>query len=209
MIIHTMEQRSEEWYQVKLGKFSASMIAKLLMSKTTQGYNDAIDQVVYERVTGNRISSFASSDMQYGIDNEPLAKRDYMLKNFTYVRQVGFIENNEWSGVSPDGLIGSEGMIEIKCPKYNTQLRLLRDCEVQKDYEMQMQFQMFVSGRQWVDFYSWRHDLEPFQKRYFRNEGIITILKNELEIAITKAIVRIKQYNQSKSTNHNIKNVAG
>ena len=197
MIIHTMEQRSPEWYEIKLGKYSGSMFTKLLMGKSTAGYNDAIDNIVYERITGKRIASFINSDMQYGIDNEPIAKYDYSMRFFRKVVEVGFIEQNEWVGISPDGLVGKDGMIEIKCPKYNTQLKLLRDRKINSDYIIQMQGQMMVSGRKWVDFWSWRDDMKPFYERVYRDEDLILKLKTEIDIAIEEAKERIIKYNKN------------
>lgn len=203
MITHQMEQGSPEWYAVKLGKFSASLISKLLMGKSTAGYNEAIDRIVYERVTGKRIETYVNGDMKYGTDTEPLARNWYSHNFFRKVHEVGFIEASEWYGASPDGLVGSDGMVEIKCPKWNTQLARLREfsangsMSISKDYMMQMQLQMYVADRKWCDFVSYRDDLKPVVQRVERNEAIITQLKGELNIAIGEVKTRVKLYNNA------------
>ena len=193
MIIHEMEQGTDEWLAIKLGKFSASNFCKLFMSETTQGYNDIINQIVFERITGKTPEFYVNDYMKRGTELEPIARQEYEFSTFTKVKQVGFIELNEWVGVSPDGLIGKDGMLEIKCPKYSTLISQKLSQKVPKDYYWQMQGQMYVADRKWVDYYVYHPDLEPFLIRVERNEKDIEELRQKLDKAIESVTERINK----------------
>lgn len=162
MIIHECEQRSDEWYELRKGKFTASDFGDLMPSsrqkpgewdKTQMGI---IYRVAAERMTGQAISGgFVSQAMQHGIDTEEEARFAYELETGAEVRQVGFIELDEWIGCSPDGLIGEPGGLEIKCPNSDTHLRYLFNHEDLKvDYYWQCIGAMLCSGREWWDLMS-------------------------------------------------------
>lgn len=193
MIIHEIEQGSAEWHDIKRGKFSASNFSKLFMAETTQGYNDIINQIVFERITGKSPEFYVNAYMERGTELEPEARQDYEFSTFKKVKQVGFIELNEWVGVSPDGLIGEDGMLEIKCPKYSTLINQKLTQKVPKDYYWQMQGQMYVADKKWVDYYVYHPDLDPLLIRVERNEDDIEKLRQKLDKAIETATERINK----------------
>ena len=168
-IYEDLEQGTEEWQLVRLGKFTGSKANDLLMKPSLKGYQNLIYMLAYERLTGEPTESYVSEWMQYGTDTEPEARESYMFETGNEVQQVGFIELDENTGCSPDGLVNNDGMLEIKCVKWNVQMDYLISQKIPTNYYLQMQFNLFVSNRQWCDFYSYHPKLKAFNKRVFQD----------------------------------------
>ena len=155
-----MEQRTDEWFEARLGKVTASRIYDVL-SKTKSGYSatrkNYMAQLLCERLTGNREEGFKTAAMQRGNDIEPKARARYMLETGELVEETGFINHPtiNMSGASPDGLVGEDGLIEIKCPNTATHLEFLRTKTPKPEYLLQMLWQMACTGRKWCDFVSY------------------------------------------------------
>lgn len=154
-----IEQRSEEWFEQRLGKFTASQIHKLMgikgLGETGKSY--AIEKAI-EQLFGEIDENFVSYDMQRGIDLEPLAFAKFKeIKGFDFidVKNCSFIELSKESGASPDGLVGEDGILEIKCPNSNTFFKLVSDGEVDKKYYYQVQMQMLATGRNKAYFFNY------------------------------------------------------
>ena len=187
MIYHKVEQGTEDWLSLRRGKFSASTFKNLFMGKTTQGYQDEIMRVVFERLTGESPESFSNDYMKRGNELEPHAKARYIMDTFNKVEDSGFFELNEWVGCSPDGLIGEDGLIEIKCPKYTTMINYLLKKELPSEYKWQVHGQMWITGRKWCDFVGYHPKLPLVIVRVERDEELIKELQAEVETAIKKA----------------------
>ena len=166
-IYEDLEQGTPEWQLVRLGKFTGSKANDLLMKPSLKGYQNLIYMLAYERLTGEPTESYVSEWMQYGTDTEPEARESYIFETGNEVQQVGFIELDENTGCSPDGLVNNDGMLEIKCLKWNVQMDYLISQKIPTNYYLQMQFNLFVSNRQWCDFYSYHPKLKAFNKRVF------------------------------------------
>lgn len=190
-IYSDVEQGTDEWKALRLGKFTASNFSDLFMGKKTQGYQEAINKVVFERITGQTPQEFSNKWTDRGSELEPLALAAYSERTFNLVERVAFAELNEWVGCSPDGLIGNVGMVQAKCPKYTTLMEYLISDSVPKDYLIQMQGEMYVTGREWSDFWVWHPQFKPMLKRVERSETVIKSIQDELEIAIAEAERRI------------------
>jgi len=151
------EQRTAEWYEKRRGKITASAISKTMMKSTTAGYRNYMAEKVAEVLTGCCAESFTSGPMQWGIDHEDDARLCYSFITGNEVEQVDFVDHHsmENCGASPDGLIGTDGLVEIKCPNTATHIDYLTKRKVPKDYNDQMQWQMACTGRQWCDFASY------------------------------------------------------
>lgn len=154
-----MDQRSEEWHQARLGKVTASRLADVLATiKTGEAAARANYRIelVSERLTGMRAPGFTSAAMQWGVDNERAAVAAYELETGRMVSDVGFVLHPEIadSGASPDGLVGDDGLIEIKCPETKTHVHTLLHKKVPAQYMPQIQWQLACTGRAWVDFVS-------------------------------------------------------
>jgi len=127
------EQRSQEWYTARCGSLGASVIAdalaKLKDGKTPGATSTNLRaKLVVERLTGVYEDGYRSAAMQFGVDNEDAARMAYEAHTGVFVEQVGLVKHPtiEGSHASPDGLVGDDGLIEIKCPNSATHIETLR-----------------------------------------------------------------------------------
>lgn len=196
MIIHDVEQGTTEWLRLRMGKFTASNFATLFMKPETQGYNNLINQIVFERLTGELPETYSNGWMDRGKELEPYAREAYEFLTFNMVKQVGFVEQDEWVGCSPDGLIDSDGILEIKCPKFSTLISYHLSDNPENDYRYQIQGQLAITQRQWCDYFVYHPKLKPILKRIYPDEKIITSLMVKLNEAIELVKERIEKINQ-------------
>lgn len=154
-----VEQRSEEWIQQRHGKFSASEIHKLMgvrgLGETGKSY--AIEKAI-EELYGEVDENFVSYDMERGIELEPLAFAKFKeLKSLEFidVLNCGFFTLSDSAGASPDGLVGYNAVLEIKCPKASTFFKLVATNEVDQKYFYQMQMQMICTSREKAYFFNY------------------------------------------------------
>lgn len=138
-------QRTDEWLSERAGKVTASMISAV-MSKLRDGKTPGADRknymadLVAERLTGVPKQGFTNAAMQHGIDTEPQARAMYELEYGVSVVETGFVPHPtiEGTGASPDGLIGDDGLVEIKCPNTATHIETLRGAKIDRKYLLQM-----------------------------------------------------------------------
>lgn len=154
-----MEQRSEEWFEARLGKVTASNLANV--TATTRSGESAYRrnyrlQLVTERLTGQRTEVFINQAMQHGIDTEDEARDHYAFKHAD-VEEVGFVDHPtiKMAGASPDGLVGDDGLIEIKCRQPQNHTETLISHQIPSRYKLQMFWQMACTGRKWCDYVSY------------------------------------------------------
>lgn len=185
-MIYYFEQGTPEWFEVRRGKFTASNFNDLFMKESTIGFQKAIYKVAFERLTGKSPEEFISNYMQRGNELESEAREFYEMETFNKVHQIGFIEKDEWVGCSPDGLIGEDGMIEIKCPAFNTQINYLLGGSLPSIYDWQVQGQLWITGRAWCDFISYHPDLKPLNIRVYPDITKHKQLAEKLIICIQK-----------------------
>lgn len=186
MRIYDCVQGSEEWYKIKCGVPSASNFDKIITSsgdpsKQAQKY---LYRLAGEFVTGVSEETFQNANMLRGNELESEARNYYEMINDTEVKQVGFIFNNpdiEY-GCSPDGLVGDDGMIQIKCPLAATHVGYLLDNKLPLDYFVQTQSELFVTGREWNDFMSYCPRMKPLIVRVKPDKEFHRKLKVELEL---------------------------
>jgi len=156
-----MEQGTPEWHAARLGKVTASKIndvmAKLKGGGEAAGRRNYRAQLVAERLTGEPTETYCSDAMRRGSEMEPLAREAYEFLTGTTVEQIGFIDHPTipMTGCSPDGLIGDDGMLEIKCPNTATHIDWLLGGKVPPEHVNQMRWQMECAGREWCDFASY------------------------------------------------------
>lgn len=181
-----MEQRTEDWYKARLGKVTASRVASVLAKKDSATRADYLTDLVLERLTGNPTEMFVSSAMQWGTDTEPQARMAYEAHTNNLVDEVGFIDHPSITnfGCSPDGVVGEEGLIEIKCMSSKNAIETLIAGKAPTKYIPQMQTQMAVMNRQWCDFVSFDprlpEDLQLFVIRVNRDDEYIAKLEEEV-----------------------------
>lgn len=187
----TTEQRSPEWFQERLGKVTASRVADV-MARTKSGYSASranyMAQLIAERLTGQPQDSYSNAAMQWGIDNEPLARAAYEFRTDATVTPAWFIEHPTilMTGASPDGLIGSDGLVEIKCPSTATHIESLLGKTIPSKHEAQMQWQMACTGAKWCDFVSFDPRM-PEHMRLF----ICRLPRDDKRIAELEAEVKV------------------
>lgn len=192
LVFHDVEQGSEEWLSLRMGKFTASMFSDLMASKSTLTYQKAINRVVFERLTNESPESFKSEYMERGNELEPLARERYELESFNDVKNGGFFSLGDYIGASPDGLIDEDGTNEFKCPSFNTMINYLLKKELPSEYKHQVHGQLYVTGRKWCDFMAYHPKLKPLIIRVERDETIIKEIESTLNEAIKLVETRIR-----------------
>lgn len=176
MRVNNFEQGSQEWLQSRLGKPTASNFGKLITptgkpSASAEGY---INELVAQRITGEIPEFFKSEAMERGNELEPHAKASYEFTHDIEVVEVGLCLHDDFEcGASPDGLIGDDGGIEIKCPLPHTHVAYLRGGEVPSKYIPQIQGCMWITGREWWDFMSYHPSMQDLIVRVYRDEAYI------------------------------------
>lgn len=192
-----MEQRTDDWFKARLGKVTASRVADVV-AKTKTGYSSSRENymadLIVERLTGQKASTFSNAAMEYGTLMEPNARAAYSARIGELVEEVGFIDHPTipMSGASPDGLVG-DGLVELKCPNTGTHLEYLLAGEPPTKYVTQMQWQMACTGRPWCDFVSYDErlpeHLRVFVKRIPRDDKRIA----ELEAEVQKFLIELDE----------------
>ena len=173
-------QRSEEWYAHKRGKVSASRISEL-MAKTKTGVSamrkNYMMELLCERLTGVTQETYKSTEMLRGMELEELARLEYELKEKANVELCEFIDHPsiKMYGASPDGLVGKDGLIEIKCPNTAQHVAFLQSGKIERKYILQMMVQMDATGRKWCDFVS-------FDDRFPISYKCIRVMRDEDKI---------------------------
>jgi putative phage-type endonuclease len=184
-----MEQHSPEWFAARIGRVTGSRVADL-MAKTKSGYSASranyMAELICERLTGQRAEMYQNAAMQHGTDTEPQARAAYEFLTDNAVTETGFILHPSIKdfGASPDGLVGSDGLLEIKCPNTATHIDTLLTETVPAKYVTQMQAQMACTGRAWCDFVSFDPrlpaDLQMWVKRVDRDANFIADMESEI-----------------------------
>lgn len=188
-----MNQGSPEWLAARVGKFTASRIADL-MARTKSGpaasRANLLAQLAVERITGQPEDGYKNPAMERGTDLEPFARAAYEARHGLLVEEVGFVAHPTISalGASPDGLVGDDGLVELKCPSaMGKHLSALRSGAHATEYRWQVQCQMAVTGRQWCDVTSfdprWPDRLQLAIKRVQRDDAAIAEMLAAVEQA--------------------------
>lgn len=185
-----MQQGSDDWFAFRLGNASASRVADI-MAKTKSGPSTSrvnyMMELLCQRLTGQREESFTSQAMQRGTELEPIARSAYEVSHGVIVNECGAFAHRRIFGfvASPDGLIGDDGAIEIKCPNTAQHVEFMRTKEPPARYQWQMLAQMSCAEREWVDFVSFDDRLpEGLQLRvvrFYRDEARIKEMEREVE----------------------------
>ena len=199
-----IEQRTDEWFQQRLGKVTASRISDVI-AKTKTGVSTSrqnyLIQLVSERITGKKGDSFVNQAMLDGIERESTARELYERTRGVSVTEVGFFDHPiiKNSGASPDGAVNAEeegkyaGLIEIKCPIETTHTNTLMSKSIPSKYIPQMQWQLACTGAKWVDFVSYNPnfpvELQLFVVTLDRDDTYIA----ELELAVIQFLDEVDQ----------------
>lgn len=182
MKLHQMEQLSEEWFEIRKGKMTASNAQAI--GNNGKGLDTYIIEIMSDYYSSGEKESYTNPDIERGIELENTAREIYELDNDYKIEQVGFIELNKYVGCSPDGLIGKDGGIEIKALKDSKHFKMILngEKEIESKYIWQIQMNLFITGRKWWDYVSYNPNfekslmvfrIEPDQKKFEKlKEGI-------------------------------------
>jgi putative phage-type endonuclease len=187
-----MEQRSEEWFAARCGKVTASKVGDILALLKNGNWaasrRNYAAQLVTERLTGTPyVPTYINEYMEWGQTQEPIAREKYLEKTGFEVTEIAFVDHPRilMAGASPDGLVGKDGLLEIKCLIKANHIEILLNEDLSK-YELQMHWQMACTGRQWCDFVSFNpelpDDMQLFIKRLHRDEEKIHKLESEVAV---------------------------
>lgn len=199
-----MEQRSTEWFAARCGSLGASQLNEALAT-TKNGWGASREnlksRIVAERLTGTPTETFQNAAMAWGVDTEDQARKAYEAATGTFVDEMGiaFHPVLQHTHASPDGLVGEDGLIEIKCPNTTTHIDTLTDEKVPSKYINQMQWQMRCTDRQWCDYVSFdprlpKH-LQLFIKRVDRDDAAIAELEAKVAEFLTEVQSKIDHLN--------------
>lgn len=203
-----IEQRSDEWFAQRCGKVTASRIADL-MSKTRSGWGASranyMAQLVAERITGTVADSYSNAAMAWGIEKEPEARDAYEARFLKTVEEAPFVPHPTIAdaGASPDGFVGDDGLVEIKCPNTSTHIDTLLKQKIADKYIKQIQWQLACTGRKWCDFVSydprigpelslWVRRVERDNKAIAEIEGAVVDFINEISEQVS-ALENLKE----------------
>lgn len=190
MEVFDCEQNSPEWDAARLGRVTASRFSDAVAGGAGKTRKTYMIKLITERLTGESVDGFCNATMDRGSDIEESARQYYEMVNGCTVKQVGFVQLNENIGASPDGLVGEDGLVEIKCPMSHTHVRYLLDNKFPSTYKAQVQGQLWVTGRKWTDFVSYdpRVTRRPYWYiRVYRDEDYLV----ELEFKINKFVAEM------------------
>lgn len=157
---HEVAQRSPDWFALRAGKLTGSA-AKDMLAKIKSGEaaarRDLRFKLVAERLSGqSQEDTYVNAAMQWGIDHEADAVDTYQAISGCFVDLIGFCEHDSLcAGTSPDGFIGEQGILSVKCPKTATHLRYIRDGVEPSEHAAQNTHELWLTGRAWIDFVSY------------------------------------------------------
>jgi putative phage-type endonuclease len=181
-------QGTEEWKLARCGSLGASRMADAV-ARTKTGYGasraNLMAELLVERLTGVPTEGYVNAAMQWGTEKEPEARIAYEFRADVDVAEIGIVPHPSIPGThaSPDGLVGDDGLIEIKCPNTASHVETLLGDEIAGKYVTQMQWQMACTGRKWCDFVSFDPRLPEsmalFVKRVARDDKVIAELEAE------------------------------
>ena len=178
------EQGTPEWFQARLGIPTASEFDTVMASgksgKESKGRRTYMLKLIGERLTGEPMDSYTNNHMERGKIMEDEARNAYVFMKDAEPTKVGFIRNGE-KGCSPDSLIGSDGLLEIKTKLPHLQLAVILDGKMPPEHMAQVQGQIWVSEREWCDFVSYWPKLPLFVQRIHRDDEYIKNLSNEID----------------------------
>jgi predicted phage-related endonuclease len=205
---YDVEQGSDEWHDLRCGILTASEVKLILTPTLKVANNDKTRQHVYEiaaqRVTKYTEPQYISDDMLRGMSDEILAVDLYSSK-YHEVKPCGFITNSNYGfvfGYSPDGLVGEDGLIEIKSRSQKYQMQTISNNQVPDDYMLQIQTGLFLTQRKWLDFISYCGGMPMFVKRVFPQQEYFDAIQSASEGFEEKVNEVIKAYNKNSVDLH-------
>jgi putative phage-type endonuclease len=204
MIIYNIEQHSEAWHEARCGRVTGTRFKNLVSKETTDSYKDLVTNIACEIITGEAEETYVSPAMQYGIDTEPEARREYETITDVSVTQVGFVIPDEehkyhsWIGISPDGILPDDGILEIKCPLARTHFEYIERGVLPAEYRYQVQGQLFVTGFKYCHFMSYVPGMKPFIIEVLPDTELFELFNQRLDKLIIEVQEKLTKYQNYK-----------
>ena len=199
----TTKQGSDDWITQRLGKVTASVIHKIYSDKKTVTKNNLAHSLAMERLSGRRMANVKTVDMVRGLTVEPHARNAYEKATHHKVSLVGFIQHPtmNYAGASPDGFVGDDGIIEIKCLNIRNHDQILKTQRVPKQYLYQMQFQLACTQRKWADFVAYHPEADEnlYIHRVSPDKTIIAELHNKVACFLEEVELLYRKLKQSNA----------
>ena len=199
MIVYDdLVQGTEEWLQARLGIITASTVGTLITPTGKAARNAGSRALLYvlaaERVTGRPQEHYETYDMRRGHLEEEMARELYCRHSGKDVKEVGFIRNGHL-GFSPDGLVGDDGLIEIKSRKAKFQVQTYLEDDVPAEYMAQIQAGLVVTGREWCDFVQYSNGMHLFVKRVYPDQKWSEVIEEAVEQGEQRICEIVEEYN--------------
>lgn len=204
MITYNIEQRSEAWHEARCGRVTGTRFKNLVSKETTDSYKDLVTNIACEIITGAAEETYVSPAMQYGIETEPEARREYETITDVSVTQAGFVIPDEehkyhnWIGISPDGLLPDDGILEIKCPLARTHFEYIERGVLPSEYRYQVQGQLFVTGFKYCHFMSYVPGMKPFIIEVLPDAELFELFNQRLDKLIIEVQEKLTKYQNYK-----------
>ena len=205
-----MLQGTPEWLAAKLGKVGASRVSDIT-AKTKSGWSTSranyMAELIAERLTGVPAEKFKSQAMEWGTDTEASARAAYAFMTDATVALAGFVDHPTvpMSGASPDGFVGDDGLLELKCPLTSTHIDTLLGGSVPGKYIAQMQWQMSSTGRAWCDFASFDPRLPEAMRLFIKRVPRDDVFIAELESQVRQFLSEIDEKIAALSNRYDIR----
>ena len=196
MKIYNIIQGSPEWFNMRVGKVTASHAQAI--GNNGKGLDTYLLEVVSEMFSSAQKDQYSNEHTERGNELEPLARSMYELQENVEVEEIGFAEYNDFVGCSPDGLVGKDGMIEIKCPDDKTYFNLLMNEKIDNAYIWQCQMNMLILERKWCDLVFYNPNFEKSMKifRLEPDKEMFSRLKEGFAKAEKEIIRMISKYKE-------------
>lgn len=192
-----MIQGTEEWLAARLGKVTASRMDDV-MARTKTGYGASranyMAALIVERLTSKVAESYTNAAMAWGTENEPAARAAYEFVTELEVVETGFVLHPTIteSGASPDGLVGVDGLVEIKCPNSATHIETLLTKTIPGKYQKQMLWQMVCTGRVWCDYVSFDPRMPEHLRLFVQRVAFDTEEVQSMELQVTEFLAEME-----------------
>ena len=196
MEILNVDQRSDEWFKLRLGSIGGSSIAEVTAGGTGKTRKTLLYRMAGEILSGQKYNGYQNADMLRGVEQEAEARSLYELVTGTTVQQVGICKESEHTHCSPDGLVGDDGMIEIKCTIPSVHVETIVENVVPAAYRKQIAWSLGITGRVWCDFVSYSPtvvDKPILIIRSGRDEKLIKELRASAEKFISEMLEIVKK----------------
>lgn len=185
MTIHDVEQKSPEWFALRK-QYPLTASKAQAIGNNGKGLETLVWEKLAEAYSSGVVEDFGNKHTERGVELEPQARSLYELETNSPVTEVGFVTNDKISsvaGASPDGLVGEDGLLEVKCFDDAKHFKMtIEGLEVESQYMWQMQMQMLITERKWCDFLAYNPNFEKslLMQRVESNE--------EMQKAITEGL---------------------